>query len=172
MSGVLDPADPRTLLKRIAALESTVRALKVVLTGGQYAADEGGQRTVASAGSFLDYTSQPTVVAVVPASGKVKVSWGFSGYNSNTGGSTLRLAPALSGANTQVASVTGSASVAGDNNGAGTDPTQPPISASRVKIFTDLTPGSTTFKLQARISSGTTSTHSIQDSWLLVEPQP
>ncbi|TQS29120.1 hypothetical protein [Microbispora sp. KK1-11] len=172
MTDVLDPADPRALLRRLAALERRVRSNEVIARGGQYAADEGGQRTVASAGSFLDFTSQPTVTVAVPDSGRIRVSWGFTGFNSNTGGSTLRLAVAMSGANTQAASVTSSASVAGDNNGAGTDPTQPPISATRIKIYEGLTAGSTTFKLQGRISSGTTSTHSIQDSWLLVEPLP
>ncbi|RCG29002.1 hypothetical protein DQ384_21865 [Sphaerisporangium album] len=171
--GTLDPTDTATLLRRIAALEKRLRAMQVIMTGGQYAHDEsGGNRTVASTGAFLDYTGQPTVSIVVPASGKVRVSGGFSGYNNATGTSTLRVAPVLSGANTAAPTTANSASAAGDNNGAATDPVAVPRSTSRTKVYTDLTPGTTTFKLQGRISSGTTSTHAIQDSWLLVEPLP
>ncbi len=172
MTDVLNPADPNALLRRIAALERRVRSIEVVSTGGQYANDEGNSRTISTTGSFVDYTGQPTAVVVVPDSGKVRCSFGFTGYNNNSAASTLRVAPILSGANTAAPTVANSACACGDNIGAGTDPIAAPRSAVRTKVYTDLTPGTTTFKLQARITSGTASTHSIQDSWLLVEPLP
>lgn len=164
----LDPADPRTLLRRVAALERRVSAMGVILAGGAYASDEGGgDRTLGTTGSFLDFTGQPVVTVVVPASGRVRVSWGFNGYNGATTISTVRLDVALSGANTITANTTANAVVAGDNNGSAQAAIR---SATRTKEFTGLNPGSTTFTVKARVSSGTT--HAIQDAWLLVEPQP
>jgi hypothetical protein len=131
-----------------------------------YAHDEGGgSRTVASSASFLDFTGQPTVTVTVPASGVLKCEWGFVGYNNASESATLRLGPVMSGANTVAATTPISACVAGGAS------TTPPRSASRSRLFTGLTPGSTTVKLQGRLSSGTTSTHAIQDSWLYVEPR-
>lgn len=171
MTGTLDPADPQVLLRRIAALERRFSALKVVLTGAQYDDDESGARTVASGGSFQAYTGAPAVTLVVPDSGRVRVSFGFAGWNSATGTSTVRVGVVLSGANTAVATTAFSACGAGDNIGAGTDPLGVPRSASRSKMLEGLTPGSTTFTLQGRVST-LGNTHSIQDSWLLVEPLP
>ena len=108
----LDPADPRALLRRIAALERRVAAMAVILAGGAYASDEGGgDRTLASAGSFLDFTGQPIVTVVVPPSGRVRLSWGFNGYNGNSTTATVRLDVALSGANTVTANTTANAVV-------------------------------------------------------------
>jgi len=164
----LDPADPRALLRRIAALERRVAAMAVILAGGAYASDEGGgDRTLASAGSFLDFTGQPIVTVVVPPSGRVRLSWGFNGYNGNSTTATVRLDVALSGANTVTANTTANAVVTGDNGGA---PVAAVRSAARVKEFVNLSPGSTTFTVKGRVSSGTA--HAIQDAWLLVEPLP
>jgi hypothetical protein len=130
----------------------------------QYASDEGGSRTVASAGSFLDFTGQPSLSVVVPASGRLKVEWGFNGYNDTSASATIRVAPAMSGANSYTPTTAATAVT-------GAQSSTLPNSASRTKLFTALTPGSTTIKLQGRSSSGTTAQHSIGDSWLYVEPQ-
>lgn len=130
-----------------------------------YAHDEGGVRTISTTASFLDFTGQPSVTVTVPASGILKVEWGFVGYNNASETATIRLSPAMSGANTVSPSITYSASAAGGAS------TTPPRSASRARLYTGLNPGSTIVKLQARLSSGSSSTHSIQDSWLIVEPR-
>lgn len=174
MSGALDPADPQLLLRRIAALERRVRTIAVALSGAQYDDDEsGGSRVIASSGSFLAYTGAPVITLAVPASGRVRCSFGFAGWNSATGTSTARVGLTLSGANVLAASTAISACAGGDNIGAGTDPLGVPRSASRTRVYEGLTAGSTTFTLQARVSTlGGAGTHAFQDSWLLVEPMP
>ncbi|MFF4777513.1 hypothetical protein ACFY05_32120 [Microtetraspora fusca] len=132
-----------------------------------YAADEGGNRTVSAAAAWLDYTAAPSLNVTVPASGKLLISWGFSGWNSNSADSTLRVAPQISGANTVPPSTGYSACVAGPAVANSLTPSQ---SASRTKLYTGLTAGPTTVKLMGRLSSGTTATHQITDSWLCVQP--
>jgi hypothetical protein len=139
-----------------------------VVTGpqpvAQYAHDEGNSRTVSTTGSFLDYTGQPTVTVTVGASGRLKLEFGFNGYADASTSATVRVAPNMSGANsytptTSMTAVTGATA------------STVPESASRTKLFTGLTAGSTTIKLQGRSSSGTTAQHSIGDSYLYAEPQ-
>jgi hypothetical protein len=174
--GVLDPTDPKALLRRIAALERKVTALTTAAQGAQYAHDEGGgARTIATSptSTYLNYTGAPSVTVAVPASGRVRVSWGFTGWNTSSATSTVRVAPELTGVNEVSPTAANSACAAGDNNGAGTDRQDTPRGASRVKVYEDLVPGSTTFTLRGRISSALSgATHGIQDSWLLVEPMP
>ncbi|WP_433415010.1 hypothetical protein ACQP1V_36205 [Microtetraspora malaysiensis] len=169
MTDVLDPASPRALLRRVKALEDRFRALAVVLAGGQYAADIGGARDINTTGVFQTYMGAPSVVVVVPTSGRLLVSWGFRGYNNQTTASTVRLAPAMSGANTVTPSP-------GDSGGAtvviGSTTATTPIPADMTRLFEGLAPGTTTVALQAYISSGTSATNKINDSWLRVEPLP
>lgn len=135
--------------------------------GPAYAHDQGGTRTVSTTGAFVNFTSAPSVTVTVPASGRVLVSWGFSGYNSNSEQSTIRMSVDLSGANSQAASTGNSCSVAGPAVAASSTPSQ---AVSRTKLYTGLSAGSTTFKVQARLSSGDSTTHQINDSWLYVQP--
>lgn len=133
----------------------------------KYAADEGGQRTINTSGSWLDYSSAPSVSVTVPSSGRVMAIWGFNGWNNNTQQSTIRVVPVASGANLISPSIDASACVAGP---VGTGSSDPGSTATRTKLWTGLAPGNTTFKLQARISSGNNTTHSINDSFLYVAP--
>lgn len=129
-------------------------------------------RAINTAGAYADYTGQPSVTVTVPASGVLDVTWGFRGYNNNSTTSTVRVAPAMSGANTVTPAVNdsgGATVVVGATSGA---PATSPQSAATSRLFTGLTPGSTTVKLVAYISSGTSATNAIVDSWLKVIPRP
>ncbi|MGI5232855.1 hypothetical protein [Actinoallomurus sp. CA-142502] len=138
-----------------------------------YAADfTSTARTINTTGAYSDYTGQPSVTVTVPASGALWVQWGFRGYNNNSATSTARLAPAMSGANTvnPVPNDSGGATViVGTTTGA---QATSPQSASAARLYTGLTPGSTTVKLVAYISSGSSSTNAFVDSWLMVAPRP
>jgi hypothetical protein len=174
VSGVLNPADPQALLRRIVGLEKRLRNIQTALAGAQYAHDEGGgDRVVTVATTFQDYTGQPVITVAVPESGRVRVAWGFTGFNNASSSATVRAGVNVTGANTIVATLFNSASAAGDNNVAGTEAVTPTRSASRTKIYEGLTPGSTTFTLQGRVNTlGAAGSHAIQNSWLLVEPMP
>ncbi len=129
-------------------------------------------RTISTTGAYADFTSQPSVTVTVPASGRLWVQWGFRGYNNATTTSTARVAPTMSGANTvtPVANDSGPAVVViGATSGA---PSTSPESASAGKLFTGLNPGSTTVKLQAYASSGTSANNAYMDTWLMVQPLP
>lgn len=169
MTDVLNPADPKALLRRIAALERRVRAAQVVSIGTQFAMDYDSTRTISTSGSFQAYTSAPTVTVSVPASGRLLITWGFRGYNNATTGSTLRLAPLMSGANTFTP-------VPGDSATAtvviGSTTATNPIPASMTRLFDGLNAGTTTVALRGYISSGSSSTNAVVDSWLLVQPLP
>lgn len=136
-----------------------------------YAHDENNTRTINTTGSFQNYTGQPSITVTVPASGKVLCEYGFTGFNNNSDSATTRVAVDVSGANTSAADLGASATTTGnkDNTGAAINPLR---SAHRCKLYTGLSTGSTTFKMQARISSGSSSTCAIADSYLLVQPLP
>lgn len=128
-------------------------------------------RTINTTTTYTDYTGQPSVTVTVPASGRLWVQWGFRGYNNASTTSTARMAPTMSGANTvnPVANDSGSATVViGVTAGA---PSTSPESVSAGRLYTGLSPGSTTVKLQAYASSGTSANNDYQDSWLMVQPQ-
>ncbi|GIH95447.1 hypothetical protein ACFFMN_23055 [Planobispora siamensis] len=134
-----------------------------------YAHDEGNTRTISTVGSFVAYTGAPSVSVVVPASGNVLVTWGFTGYNSASDQASVRLGVNVTGTNSSTPTLGNSACVSGNLDNAG-GANAPIRSASRTKLYTGLTPGSTTFTLQARISSGAPATHAISDSYLLAQP--
>lgn len=129
-------------------------------------------RSINTTATYVDYTSQPAVTVTVPASGRLWCQWGFRGYNNASTTSTARLAPALTGANTvaPVANDSGAATVViGATSGA---PSTSPEPASAGKLYTGLTPGSTTVTLKAYISSGSSSTNAFIDSWLMARAEP
>ena len=113
--------------------------------------------------TFNDFTGQLSVTIDVTATGVMLVCWGFEGHNNASTSSSLRMGVAISGANLQAPTTDLSATVS--NTGVGFNGN---FTASRLHLYTGLATGSTTFKLQGYISSGTSTNAAIDNQFLFV----
>lgn len=114
-------------------------------------------------GTFNDYTGQLSVSINVTETGVLLVCWGFEGHNNVSTASSLRVGVALSGANLQAPTTDLTATCS--NSGVGNNGN---FSASRMHLYTGLSQGATTVTLKGYISSGTTSSNSMDNQFLFV----
>jgi hypothetical protein len=135
----------------------------------QYAVDNT-TRNVSSLtpATFLNYTGQPSVTISVSSTGVLLVQWGFEGHNNASTASSLRMGVAMTGANSVAASIDINAMVS--TNGGGAVLPAASKSTMRMHVYTGLSSGPTTVKLQAYISStpGTNEEATLDNAWLFV----
>lgn len=132
----------------------------LALPGAVYASLAATSDVNASGTPWGDPTKVLSATVIVPSSGNLKISFGFTGYNKNTSASFIRLTPVLSGANVKAADSSICCYSAADGD----------KSPARIVLLTGLNPGTTTVKLQGNLSSGDASTSSLFNQWMYLEP--
>lgn len=144
-----------------AGEELTAEKVNLYLATQYLYAEDGTSRTVGTPTStWNDFTGALSLDITVNATGVLLVRWGAEGRNTNSDTATCRLGVNLSGANSASATTNLSCCF---NVGTGSTF----MSASRMHIFTGLSTGTTTVKLQGYISSGTTGT--VDNQFLYVQ---
>ena len=151
---------------KIRAQDITLLALSASLAPRPVITNFVTKPTFSTENAWVDFTSGqwPAATLKVPASGILRVTIGVGNLsNSNTSGSTIRIAFRISGGNTVSADPLDSKCVLNS----GTDN----VSMSRQFAVTGLTPGATvTVTPQWRISSGSGSTATLSSGQMLVDP--